>query len=178
MWLLSCTHRLDVEDKMPLNSQDVPELLKGADFEILDRCEIPSHSSELRPVPEFLDVSVGDRLRHSYPDGLYRHQAAAIEAAIKGSDIVLASAMASGKSLPFMAVAAHLASLDAGARILALYPARALIQDQLNKWREFLKPLGISYTYIDGGVPVPERLDRIAGAQVVLMTPDVAHAWL
>ena len=163
---------------MPLNSQDVTELLKGADFEILDRCEIPSHSSELRPVPEFLDVSVGDRLRHSYPDGLYRHQAAAIEAAIKGSDIVLASATASGKSLPFMAVAAHLASLDAGARILALYPARALIQDQLNKWREFLKPLGISYTYIDGGVPVPERLDRIAGAQVVLMTPDVAHAWL
>src|SRR5690349_19200645 len=125
---------------MPLNSRDVMELLKAADFEVLDRCEIPSHPSELRPVPECLDSSVSDRLRHSYPDGLYKHQADAIEVAIKGSDIVLASATASGKSLPFMAVAAHLASLDADARILALYPARALIQDQLNKWGEFLKP--------------------------------------
>lgn len=162
---------------MAIRPTDVISLLEAADFEVRDRCEVSARPAELLPVPGCLDSSVAERLRRSFPSGLYSHQAEAIEGAVHGSDIVLASATASGKSLPFMAVAAQLAS--SGARVLALYPARALIQDQLNKWREFLGPLGISFTYIDGGVlPVQSRLERIAGAQVVLMTPDVAHAWL
>lgn len=163
---------------MAISAQDVIALLQGADFGIHDTYEIPARSAEFRPVPDCLDSAVGDRLRRSYPGGLYKHQAGAIEAAVKGADIVLASATASGKSLPFMAFAAHLAAQDPESRVLALYPARALIQDQLAKWREFLRPLGISSAYIDGGVKVPERGVLMAGAQVVLMTPDVAHAWL
>jgi hypothetical protein len=163
---------------MAITIQDVIALLQEANFEVRDTCEIPSRSAELRPVPDCLGSAVGDRLRYSYPGGLYSHQAGAIEAAAKGADIVLASATASGKSLPFMAFGAHLATQDPDSRVLALYPARALIQDQLKKWREFLRPLGISLAYIDGGVPVGERSGRVARAQVVLMTPDVAHAWL
>jgi DEAD/DEAH box helicase domain-containing protein len=163
---------------MAVSAQAIVDLLRAADFELHDTVEVPSSPADLRPVPDCLHPSVSDRLRRSYPGGLYKHQAGAIEAAVKGADIVLASATASGKSLPFMAFAAHLAVQAPESRTLALYPARALIQDQLKKWREFLLPLDISFTYIDGGVPVAERSDRIARAQVVLMTPDVAHAWL
>jgi DEAD/DEAH box helicase domain-containing protein len=163
---------------MAISTQDVIGLLREAAFEVRETCEIPSRAAELRPVPDCLDAAVIGTLRRSYPDGLYRHQAGAIEEAVKGADIVLASATASGKSLPFMAFAAHLAVQDPGSRVLALYPARALIQDQLKKWRDFLNPLGVSLTYIDGGVPVRERSDHVASAQIVLMTPDVAHAWL
>jgi DEAD/DEAH box helicase domain-containing protein len=163
---------------MAINVENVTGLLEEAGFQVLDRCDVPSRPAQLRPVPDCLHFSVRDRLQRSYPAGLYNHQAEAIEVGVKGEDVVLASATASGKSLPFMSVAAHLASVDAEARILALYPARALIQDQLKKWREFLEPLDISFTYIDGGVSVPERVERLARAQVALMTPDVAHAWL
>ncbi len=65
-----------------------------------------------------------------------------------------------------------------GDRVLALYPARALIQDQILKWKELLTPLGIPFGYIDGGVALEERPGILKSSAVVLMTPDVAHAWL
>jgi DEAD/DEAH box helicase domain-containing protein len=164
--------------KMAVGADEVVALLGESGFIIKDKYEIPSRPAEFRPIPDCLDPSVGDRLRRSYPSGLYKHQSGAIDAAIKGADIVLASATASGKSLPFMTFAAHLAAQDRESRVLALYPARALIRDQLAKWQGFLRPLGIEVAHIDGGVKIPERAALIAGAQVVLMTPDVTHAWL
>jgi DEAD/DEAH box helicase domain-containing protein len=169
------------DTKMPgkaISAHQIIALLQEADFGIHDTYELPSRPAEFGPAPDCLDSAVRDRLRRSYPGGLYRHQAGAIEAAVNGADIVLASATASGKSLPFMAFAAHLTTQDPESRVLALYPARALIQDQLAKWRDFLRPLGISSAHIDGGVKVSERAMLMADAQVVLMTPDVAHAWL
>jgi DEAD/DEAH box helicase domain-containing protein len=62
--------------------------------------------------------------------------------------------------------------------VLALYPARALIQDQIGKWEAILRPLGIQLGYIDGGVPIEDRAQVLRDSRVVLMTPDVAHAWL
>ena len=163
---------------MAVNADEVIALLESAGFGIHDTCEIPSRPAEFRPVPDCLDPDVAARLRRSYPGGLYKHQSGAIEAAVKGADVVLASATASGKSLPFMAFAAHLAARDPESRVLALYPSRALIQDQLAKWREFLRPLGVHPACVDGSVNPAARAARMASAQVVLMTPDVAHAWL
>lgn len=77
-----------------------------------------------------------------------------------------------------MSVAAHLVCSDRFSKILAIYPARALIQDQLAKWREFLEPFGIRIGFIDGSVAVAERAAILSASRVVLMTPDVAHAWL
>jgi ATP-dependent helicase YprA (DUF1998 family) len=39
---------------------------------------------------------------------------------------------------------------DPEARTLALYPAKALIRDQLAKWEKALKPLGVTPEYIYG----------------------------
>ena len=77
-----------------------------------------------------------------------------------------------------MTVAAHMVARNPETRVLALYPAKALIQDQLAKWHELLEPLGIRITRIDGDVPVRERLERLERAHVALLTPDVAHSWL
>jgi ATP-dependent helicase YprA (DUF1998 family) len=43
---------------------------------------------------------------------------------------------------------------DPSARVLVLYPARALIQDQSQKWAAFLAELNLSHTFIDGSVAV------------------------
>ncbi|OGA40581.1 MAG: hypothetical protein A3G24_19280, partial [Betaproteobacteria bacterium RIFCSPLOWO2_12_FULL_62_13] len=90
----------------------------------------------------------------------------------------LATPTASGKSLVFMSVAANLIKRNANATILALYPAKALIQDQLNKWHHILSNFESEPGYIDGGVPTAQRAQILAKQRVVLMTPDVTHAWL
>jgi DEAD/DEAH box helicase domain-containing protein len=77
-----------------------------------------------------------------------------------------------------MSTAAHLLLEDPKARVLALYPARALIQDQLAKWNAMFSPLDLAVGYIDGGVMVSARAGILAASHVILMTPDVAHAWL
>jgi DEAD/DEAH box helicase domain-containing protein len=61
---------------------------------------------------------------------------------------------------------------------VALYPAKALIQDQLDKWHRLLDPFGIRIGFIDGSVPTEQRAEILASSRVVLMTPDVTHAWL
>lgn len=93
-------------------------------------------------------------------------------------NVCLATSTASGKSLAFMAVAGHLLASNPTARVLALYPARALVQDQIDRWQSFLRPLGVSTALIDGGVDTQARPNLLANNRVVLMTPDVAHAWL
>jgi DEAD/DEAH box helicase domain-containing protein len=163
---------------MSIDERKVMQQLASAGFEVQDTYNIPPRPAELCPVPDSLDASVAAALLRNYPTGLYKHQSAAIEAAIKGEDVVLASATASGKSLPFITIAGHLTSTSKDARVLALYPAKALIQDQLTKWRDFLGPLGIRFTYIYGDVPVADRLERLDSSQVALLTPDVTHAWL
>jgi DEAD/DEAH box helicase domain-containing protein len=77
-----------------------------------------------------------------------------------------------------MSLAANIVLLEDSARVLALYPAKALIQDQREKWREMLAPLGIGFSFIDGTVPPESRPGILRSSSVVLMTPDVAHAWL
>lgn len=96
-----------------------------------------------------------------------------------GFEIVcLATSTASGKSLVFIVVALHLLATAPNAKVLALYPARALIQDQLLKWEEYLTGSGRRVGYMDGGIPAERRPQILRASNVVLMTPDVAHAWL
>ena len=84
---------------------------------------------------------------------------------------------ASGKSLVYMSGAVNLLMNDSNAKVLALYPARALIQDQKGKWEAFTK-FGVSIGYIDGRVGVDRREFILKKNNIILMTPDVGHAWL
>lgn len=139
---------------------------------------MPGRAAKQSPVPAALHDQLQSWLRSGHPDGLYSHQAAAIEACLGGAHVCLATATASGKSLVFMSIAADILLRDPNARVLALYPARALIQDQLAKWNALANPLGLRVAHIDGGVAVDQRVALLDSAHVVLMTPDVAHAWL
>src|SRR5690606_12776886 len=63
----------------------------------------------------------------------YRHQAKAFEALQAGSDLVIATPTASGKSLVFQ-VPAVTAALAGGTSFM-LYPTKALAHDQLGRLR-------------------------------------------
>ena len=147
-------------------------------FKARDTLKIQGRQARLAAIPDSLSSRVSEELRKRYPYGLYSHQAAAISHLLNHEDVCLATATASGKSLAFMTVAAHLVASEPSTTVLALYPAKALIQDQLAKWNDCFAVFAGQVEFIDGSVPVKKRVDLLRTHRVVLMTPDVAHAWL
>ena len=156
----------------------IDSTVQQSGYRILGQERLPGRPAKFLPIPLGLHANVRNLIAQSIPDGLYGHQAEAIDAGLEGSDICLATSTASGKSLVYNALASDTTLRDDHSRVIAFYPARALIQDQLEKWEAALKPLGLNFGFIDGGLPVPKRVAVLERSRVVLMTPDVAHAWM
>ena len=94
---------------------------------------------------------------------LYTHQAEAINAALAGQNVVVATSTASGKTLCFNVPVLEALARDPLARALYLYPTKALAQDQLGKWQcagrrppatGIVNPLAATY---DGDTPQAAR---------------------
>lgn len=156
----------------------IADLASEAGYRVVARATLEGRDARRAAIPGGLHGDLRAYLAGLYPQGIYAHQAEAIEAFLGGQDVCLATSTASGKSLAFMTAAVHLLLTQPRAAVLALYPARALIQDQISKWRAQLEPFGIPFGYIDGGVTTELRRDILRSNRVVLMTPDVLHAWL
>lgn len=62
----------------------------------------------------------------------------------------MATATASGKSLVFMTAAADILLRNSHAQMLVSHPVKALIQDQIEKWIELLRPFDLVPGFIDG----------------------------
>lgn len=154
------------------------QLLSEVGLTVREQETLPGRSPVNVPIPANLHPRVVQLLQQRFPDGVWRHQALAIEHAIRGNSVCVATQTASGKSLIFMAYAAHVLLSDPKACIITLYPARSLIQDQRLKWSHLLRPLGLDFDYIDGGIPTERRLDILRRNRLLLMTPDVLHSWL
>jgi DEAD/DEAH box helicase domain-containing protein len=160
---------------------DVSKLAKfvaESGFSIFGECSLPRQEAQHERIPSELDSRIQSLLQQNYPQGLYKYQSRAISEALAGNDLCLATSTASGKSLVFITAALEILLRDPMAKVLAFYPVRALIQDQMDKWRTHLEPLNIKLGFIDGSVDAGQRLNILARSRVVLMTPDVAHAWL
>src|SRR5215213_4753600 len=159
----------------------IEKAVEAADTAGLKSLEIESTGERLGiylPPPAELHTDVYRALKTSYPSGLYAHQSRAIQSVLDEEDVCLATPTASGKSLVFMAAAADLLLNEMKSRVLALYPAKALIQDQISKWNKMFEQFAISVGYIDGSVGVDQRYSILRNSRVVLMTPDVLQAWM
>jgi len=164
--------------KPSLSADAISTLCAAHSIEIVSERELPGRAATYAPIPPALDPRITALLTGTLAKGLYSHQSSALDSLLNGRDVCLATSTASGKSLVFTTYGAHVVLTQPGARVLCLYPARALIQDQLLKWGRALDNLGITHGHIDGGVDQSNRLEILRRASVVLMTPDVAHAWL
>ena len=163
------------------------DLLLEDRFSVVEQFEIPGRAAWHAPIPRFLfDSRIGLYLdRQSKKAGwdapLWAHQAQALEALGNGDNAVLSTGTASGKSLVFRALAFHKALLNPTNRILVFYPLKALAADQIRGWREMARSLelpGDLVGRIDGSVQVKDRENVLQKARIVVMTPDVCHAWL
>ena len=125
-----------------------------------------------------LKPAIKARFEHMGLSSLYSHQVEVMNAIFSGSNVILSSPTASGKSLCY-----HLATLDT---ILAdkdncaiyLFPTKALTQDQLGSLREIACPSLLSLKEIvvfDGDTPRAERPSIKKHAKVLLSNPDMLH---
>ena len=166
-------------------------LLKGDDFSIVESFEIQGQPARYSAIPQFLFDSqsscVGLYLKQKFKHrvagkaALWRHQVQALDALGRGDNVVISTGTASGKSLVFRSMAFHKVLLDPASRLLVFYPLKALAADQLKGWREMAHSLGLNEDIIgriDGSVQVRDREDILENARIIVMTPDVCHAWL
>lgn len=166
-----------LNDTDPLLSLLMP-LLEQTGLSLCDRVDLQPRSAAYSSIPPGLHSSVRDKILETYGSQLYSHQSAAIAASIAGKDLCVSTSTASGKTLIYLILAGNLLAENANSRILALYPTRALIQDQLAKWKKSLVTGQFRAGVIDGSVPIADRPRILGDSNVLLMTPDVCHAWL
>ncbi len=109
------------------------------------------------------------------PDGLWSHQAEAIDLARAGRNVVVATGTASGKSLAFQIPIAE-AIIDGlrPATSLLLYPTKALAQDQLRAFAAMDIDRLQAATY-DGDTPRNQRTWVRSNANVLLTNPEMVH---
>ena len=159
------------------------EVLQGGKFAVVESLEVPGRAASFLSTPEYLYGSpVGALLDKARgPQGLWSHQAEALRELGSGRNVVLSTGTASGKSLVFQSFALQKILTDANARVIVFYPLLALAADQRRSWEEMCTGVGLSGDIvgrIDGLVALQERDEILARSRIVLMTPDVCHAWL
>lgn len=139
---------------------------------------LPGRDPSVAPLPTALPVGLQAAILRQFPSGLYEHQSKGIRLGLAGTNVCMATATASGKTLVFASIVLTKLMSTAGATALVVYPAKALVSDQAKKWTALAEACDLDVAVIDGSVEVKDRPDRLDTADVVLMTPDVMHAWL
>lgn len=112
---------------------------------------------------------------------LYSHQAEAIRHILQKESVVISSGVASGKSLCYQLPILNAISRDARARVLLLYPTKALAQDQAQKMTQLCAALTaqngekINNAIYDGDTPTEFRSRIRKQANIVFSNPDMLH---
>ena len=86
---------------------------------------------EFAEVPEFLAPALRQALTTRGIQQLYSHQAAALEHAQAGRNVVVVTPTASGKTLCYNLPVLNRLIAEPGARAMYLFPTKALAEDQL-----------------------------------------------
>ena len=164
----------------PMDVQAFLDRVRGQswyDGQVVDDRTLPPRDAVQQALEYPLHPTLEARLEELGRWPLYAHQAAAIDAALEGQNVVVATPAASGKSLCFQAPVLHEWLEDRSSRALLLYPTKALAQDQLTALRELAptRPAPALAVY-DGDTPHDERAGIRRSAHVLLTNPDMLHA--
>jgi len=130
------------------------------------------------PLPEDLHPSVLEALSAAGIEGLWSHQADALESARRGHTMVT-TGTASGKSLAFNLPVLDTLASDPAARAFYLYPTKALAQDQARKLSGLAQPASgggfLRHAIYDGDTPREERRAVRQRSNLILTNPDMLH---
>ncbi|MBL8470418.1 MAG: DEAD/DEAH box helicase [Rhodocyclaceae bacterium] len=135
----------------------------------------PARPARYAAFPPGLDARILAALAARGVARLYTHQREAMDHALAGRHVVVATPTASGKSLCY-----HLPVLAAAlsqGRALYLFPTKALAQDQLAELLELNRAggLGLRACTFDGDTPGDARRVVRSHGDVVISNPDMLH---
>ncbi|WP_257168738.1 DEAD/DEAH box helicase [Bradyrhizobium sp. SRS-191] len=158
------------------------EVISAGLVSVVEAIHIAPRAERLLPIPpEFSGGVIGQWLDKQVAKNgsLWRHQSLALESIGDGLNVVVSTGTASGKSLIFQAaIAKELTEGDGKA--IVLYPLKALLSDQLARWKKLAAELGLpenAVAELHGQVLADERIDAVKSARVLVATPDVLQAW-
>jgi DEAD/DEAH box helicase domain-containing protein len=136
-----------------------------------------SRPAVFAPFPSSLDPRIVEALKARGIEQLYSHQAHAFDTVAKGEHLVVVTPTASGKTLCYNLPVLQALVQQPEARVLYLFPTKALAQDQLAELTELAKSLPDMrmFTY-DGDTPQDARRSVRARANLVLTNPDMLHS--
>jgi DEAD/DEAH box helicase domain-containing protein len=138
---------------------------------------LPARPARTAPWPDGLDPALRAALHARGIDALYTHQAAAVEAALRGEHVVVVTPTASGKTLCYNLPVLQRLRAEPQAQALYLFPTKALAQDQLAElraWNEVLAAPVPVQTY-DGDTARERRAAARRAGGIVLSNPDMLH---
>lgn len=140
---------------------------------------LPARPARFADFPAGLDPRLIAALRGGQIASLYSHQAAAVEAALSGHNVVIVTGTASGKTLCYNLPVLHTLLTDPQARALYLFPTKALAQDQAAGLGELLTALEaldlIPVRTYDGDTPTAQRRTVREQTRLVITNPDMLH---
>ena len=163
------------------NHSQLLEFFQENDWSVHHQLHLPRRQAQYEDI-NGLPLSRGaiQYLQGTFPIGIYRHQRAALSAISSGDDVCLATGTASGKSMVFYAAAIDELQRNTTSRILLVYPLKALGREQEGRLRSAVAASGMltEVGRIDGQVSVSARASILQKSRLVIVTPDIVHAWL
>ncbi|MBI4926915.1 MAG: DEAD/DEAH box helicase [Anaerolineae bacterium] len=150
-------------------------------WQVVDVLHTAERPARLEPVDDLeLTETVKHFLHGAVPSGMYSHQKMALRESLSGKPVCIATGTASGKSLVFQTAALDLLARNPKARVMAIYPMKALGNEQRERWDAAVAASGLPVQVgrVDGNVPPAMRVSILERSQIVVFTPDILHAWL
>ncbi len=135
----------------------------------------PARAARYASWPDGLDPRLIDATRAQGIERLYTHQAQAVEAALRGENVVVVTGTASGKTLCYNLPVLNTLLRDPDARALYLFPTKALAQDQLSNIYTGFGDRGIGVFTYDGDTPRSQRAAVRRQARLLISNPDMLH---
>ncbi len=134
--------------------------------------EIAARPGEGVPWPEWVPEQITLAFSRTGVSRPWAHQAAMAEHARQGSNVIIATPAASGKSLGYLLPA--LTAVLHGSTVLYLAPTRALAADQVRAIQALDIP-GVCAAVVDGDTHFADRERARTHANYLLTTPDMLH---
>lgn len=137
----------------------------------------PARPADFADFPENLHPRLRDVLAARGIQRLYAHQREAYDRIAAGSNVVVVTPTASGKTLCYNLPVLHRLTAEPGARAMYLFPTKALSEDQLDELNGLIEQMGsdlCAFTY-DGDTPQDARRAIRSRANIVLTNPDMLH---
>src|SRR3972149_3170406 len=137
----------------------------------------PPQKAQFAPLAKELPPALARALERLGIRTLYSHQASAIEKIRQGKNVVVATPTASGKTLIYNLPVVESLLQSPDAKALYIFPLKALEQDQLKAFQEFVHPLqgqmNLSPSIYDGDTSSYRRRKiRESIPQILITNPD------